>query len=150
MNLTLGQAAKHAKRAKGTLSNALKSGALSGEKIIKNGREAWQIEPAELKRWMDFNPIQVSKEFQNTTHNKNEENHLKTNELLAKLEVAEKRCADLEKSSAEAAVQAGKTIDDLRTRLDQESEERRKLTAMLTDQRMRRKGFWARLVGAYC
>ena len=149
MNLTLGQAAKHAKRAKGTLSNALKNGALSGEKIIKNGREAWQIAPAELKRWMDSNPIQVSKEVQNTTHNKNEENHLKTNEFRAKFEAAEKRCADLEKSSAEAAAQADKTIDDLRQRLDKEGEERRQLTAMLTDQRgEKRKGFLARLVGA--
>ena len=37
------------------------------------------------------------------------------------------------------------TIDDLRSRLDTEGEERRKLTAMLTDQRP--KGFWARLRG---
>lgn len=35
--------------------------------------------------------------------------------------------------------------DDLRQRLDAESEERRKLTAMITDQRP--KGFWARLMG---
>ena len=40
--------------------------------------------------------------------------------------------------------------DDLRSRLDAESEERRKLTAMLTDQRRGPeppRGIWARLTG---
>ena len=50
-------------------------------------------------------------------------------------------------AARQLAAERQKTIDDLRTRLDQESEERRQLTAMLTDQRTKRKGFWARLVG---
>ena len=53
MKLTLGQAAKTAKRSKGTLSKALNSGGISAEKDDK-GR--WQIDPSELSRWMSANP----------------------------------------------------------------------------------------------
>mgnify|MGYP003632821192 CR=1 FL=1 len=54
MKLTLGQAAKTAKRSKGTLSKALNSGGISAEKDDK-GR--WQIDPSELSRWMSANPF---------------------------------------------------------------------------------------------
>ena len=146
MKLTLGQAAKHARRAKGTLSNALKNGSLSGDKIVKNGRDTWQIEAAELQRWIDSNPIQNDKEVQNTTPENYDKIDIKTNTLQAKLDAAEQRYNDLEKSSAEAAATAARTIEDLRERLDREAEERRQATAMLTDSRASR-GFWARLTG---
>jgi C4-type Zn-finger protein len=62
-------------------------------------------------------------------------------EMVLKLAMAEK-----ERDAAQSlADERAKTIDDLRDRLDKESEERRKMTAMLTDQRPR--GFWSRLTG---
>ena len=64
-------------------------------------------------------------------------------EMQAKLDAAERLAAERER-----------TIEDLRRRLDVEGEERRKLTAMLTDQRTAPeptpeppRGFWARLRG---
>ena len=66
---------------------------------------------------------------------------IKDNVLQVKLEVMEQRFSD-----------AQATIDDLRTRLDTESAERRQLTAQITDQRQQpepqKRGFWARLVRA--
>ena len=61
--------------------------------------------------------------------------------LQVKLEAMEQRFND-----------AQATIEDLRTRLDAESVERRQLTAQVTDQREKapeppRKGFWSRFVG---
>ncbi|WP_143092524.1 helix-turn-helix domain-containing protein, partial [Sulfitobacter brevis] len=64
MKLTLGLAAKHAGRAKGTLSKALNNGQISAE---KDGKGRWQIDPSELQRWIDANPLQNSTENQGTT-----------------------------------------------------------------------------------
>ena len=64
MKLTLGQAAKTAKRSKGTLSKALNSGGISAEKDDK-GR--WQIDPSELSRWMSANPFPNSPQNQSET-----------------------------------------------------------------------------------
>lgn len=47
MKLTLGQAAKTAGVSKGTISNALKSGRMSGQ---KNAKGQYEIDPAELDR----------------------------------------------------------------------------------------------------
>jgi hypothetical protein len=63
-----------------------------------------------------------------------------TRELQARLEAAERRIADKDD-----------VIADLRRRLDAEGEERRRLTALLTDQRAGERskaptdGLWARL-----
>jgi hypothetical protein len=64
MKLTLGQAAKHAGRAKGTMSKALTNGQISAEKDDK-GR--WQVDPSELQRWMDANPLPNTLKNQDTT-----------------------------------------------------------------------------------
>ena len=69
------------------------------------------------------------------------ETAIKDSVLQAKLEVMEQRFTD-----------AQATIEDLRTRLDTESAERRQLTAQITDQRQqpepRKRGFWARFIGS--
>ena len=129
---TLGTAAKATGKSKSTILRAIRDGKLSAS---KNVHGVYQIEPAELHR---VYPAQVAQRSNDTlrTPLKNTD---ETGVLQAELDAARQLAAERQK-----------TIDDLRTRLDQESEERRKLTAMLTDQRMRRKGFWARLVGAYC
>jgi hypothetical protein len=64
MKLTLGQASKHASRAKGTMSKALQNGLISAEKDDK-GR--WQIDPSELQRWMDANPLLNASENHDAT-----------------------------------------------------------------------------------
>lgn len=70
-----------------------------------------------------------------------DETPIKDSVLQAKLELMEERFED-----------AQATIEDLRTRLDQESAERRQLTAQLTDQRTQpeaRKGFMARVAAVF-
>ena len=64
--------------------------------------------------------------------------------LKAELEAARK----LAKNAIGAGASKDETIRDLRDRLDKEGEERRQLTAMLTDQRTKRKGLFARLVNS--
>ena len=61
--------------------------------------------------------------------------------LRVKLEAAEQALEERDRELRHRE----ETISDLRDRLDREGEERRKLTAMLTDQRTPPKGFWARL-----
>lgn len=145
MKLTLGQAAKAAKRSKGTLSKALTSGHISAQKDEK-GR--WQIDPSELSRWMDANP------FPNGTENR-EATQEKTPDSGA-LEVEVKMLREqLEVLGSERDRERGQLVDqieDLRARLDGAEAERARLNALLTDQRERpdahaRRGWLARLIG---
>ena len=55
--------------------------------------------------------------------------------LQRELEVRDEKISALEKERDRERRDAQTTIDDLRRRLDQEAEERRRLTLMLTDQR---------------
>ncbi len=112
MIFTLGQAANEAGKAKATLLNAIKKGRLSA---IKNDKGFWDIDAAELHR---VYPKQSS-----TT--KNEQGQTQSNsEVLA----AQNELLRLQLEREKEAV------TDLRKRLDNESEERRKLTMMLTSQ----------------
>ena len=132
-NLTAGEAAKLVGKSVPTITRAIKSGKLSAEPRKPRG---WIIEPSELFR--AFKPV---------THETNGngtmlegETPIKDSVLQVKLDVMEERLKD-----------ALATNEDLRTRLDTESAERRQLTAQLTDQRRQpeapKRGFWARLVG---
>lgn len=134
MKLTLGQAAKHAKKAKGTISNALKNGQLSGEKVIKRGKEAWQIDASELQRWVDSNTPKTIHESHTTTTTEIDQKPIENSVLQAKIEASEQRFED-----------AQKNIEDLRKRLDAEGEERRATQARLEDYTS--KGFFKRLFG---
>jgi hypothetical protein len=90
----------------------------------KNDHGEWDIDPAELHR------LYPQKQPDTVTDNGNIGSHGNTGlvieniEIKAKLDAAEQRIRDKDA-----------VIDDLRTRLDAEAEERRKLTAILTDQR---------------
>ena len=112
--LSANRAAKEAGVAKKTLLEAISSGRLSAE---KNDKGHWSIDTAELFRVFpktDINPASktVSHPSENTTENK---------ALEVEVEVLRERLKDKDDQ-----------IDDLRKRLDAESEERRKLTMMLT------------------
>ncbi|MDD5215386.1 MAG: hypothetical protein PHQ03_07620 [Methylococcales bacterium] len=114
--LTLTQASQTCKKAKATLLDAIKSGRLSAK---KNDKDVWEIDPAELHRVYPY-------QLENATKNANlpHEKPKPTPELI---EV-------LEKERAREREQMQATIDDLRKRLDEEAEERRKLTKLLAHQ----------------
>lgn len=127
---TLGQAAKAAGKSKGTISKAIKDGRLS---IMSREGGSYQIAASELFRVFPRNgSVNVQNERLETPKNDN------LNSVLeVELRVLRERLTDKDD-----------IIRDLRERLDTEGEERRKLTALLTDQRQtENRGFWARLLG---
>ena len=128
-SITAGEAAKLVGKSVPTITRAIKSGKLSAKPRKPRG---WIIEPSVL--FSVFDP--VTDETNNNATTLVDETPIKDSVLQAKLEVMEQRFSD-----------AQATIEDLRTRLDTESAERRQLTAQITDQRQQKRGFWARLVG---
>jgi hypothetical protein len=132
MKLTLGQAAKHAGRAKGTLSKALNNGQISAEKDDK-GR--WQIDPSELQRWMDVNPLQNTKGNQDTTPVETPKTSSGNSALSVEVKMLREQIESMDAERGRERDQLSETIDDLRTRLDGSESERIRLNAILTDQR---------------
>jgi len=132
--VTAGEGAKLVGKSVPTITRAIKNGKLSAKPRKPRG---WVIEKSELFR--AFEP--VTGETNSNTSILVGEIPVKDNVLQVKLEAMEQRFND-----------AQATIEDLRTRLDVESMERRQLTAQITDQRKTaleppRKGFWSRFVG---
>jgi hypothetical protein len=124
MSYTLSQAAKATGKSKATIHRAVQSGKISAVKDEANG--TLRIDPAELHR-----VFPVSQERpQNVS--------LRQGETAAETAETAVLRAQLEQEREERQrerVQLEGTIDDLRRRLDAEGEERRRLTAILTDQR---------------
>lgn len=120
MTMTLNEAAKACRKAKGTVLKAIKDGRLSAPKD-SNGR--YEIDPSELHRVFPVTTINQSEKPPLTTTD-DQENRIEIERLRAELKAAQ----TLSDNMAE-------TVADLRERLDREGEERRQLTAMLTDQR---------------
>ena len=117
---TLGQAAKATGRSKAGILDAIKGGRLSATRDDKN---QWQIDPAELHR---VYPLLV----QPNVKSEQEQTPLNANGVIhfeEKIGFLERIIGNLESER-----------DDLRRRLDKETEERReaqtKLTALLTHQ----------------
>lgn len=120
MFYTLGQAAKATGISKPTLSRAIKSGRISGQKQPDG---SFLIDPAELHRV--YPPVSVTDNDNGSL--KQSETQSNPNALQAQLDVLRE-----ERERERQQLQA--TIDDLRERLDKEAEERRRLTLMLTHQ----------------
>ena len=125
---TLNQAAKACHKSKSAILEAIRSGRLSAGRDDKN---QWQIDPAELFR---VYPTRTSTEpLYQVDHHQPEptptpsDNHPTTAMMLDKI-------TSIEVERERERKQLQNTIDDLRRRLDQESEERRKLTMLLTHQ----------------
>ena len=141
MVLSLNRAAKQGSVAKTTLQRALENGEISA---TKNGKGHWQIEESEFGRWLgarSTEQTETSSKIQHGTPIGTSEKTTNSSALEAEVNLLRERLSDKDD-----------VIADLRTRLDVEGEERRKLTAMLTDQRNSqtsepKKGFWARLRG---
>ena len=126
MKLNKSQAARHAGVSRTTLDQHLKKGFVSGD---KDDRGRTVIDISELERaYASAVNTDTSSDVQPAQNDTSTDTHVR----LARAEAVN------EQLEAER--------DDLRRRLDQESEERRKLTAMLTDQR-ERKSVWQRLFG---
>jgi predicted site-specific integrase-resolvase len=126
----LTEAAKLTGKDKATIHRALKSGKLSCT-LSDSGER--QIDPAELGRVF---PIRSQDEVARTGDS-GKRNYTqstgKVAEIKAQLEAERMKIAHLQERLADR----DNVIDDLRSRLDLEGEERRKLTAILTDQRER-------------
>jgi hypothetical protein len=145
MSLSAKQAADAVGITKQGIIKAIKEGKISAEKR-QNGQ--WDIQPVELFRV--YQPIKkVDSEPTNRnntelTHKVDTSSPLKILELELKLESAYKEIEMLKTDK-----------EDYKNRLDSESEERRKLTMILSDMREKplqkpteaSKGFWASLLG---
>ena len=125
MKLTLGQAAKHVGCSKPTLSRAIKAGRLSAERR-EDG--SYSIDPAELQRYADAAEHRLARSGNDNPHETGTLTRSTTPSATSVLQAQlDGLRGELEQVSSER--------DDLRRRLDMEAEERRKLTALLTDQR---------------
>lgn len=118
---SLGEAAKATGKSKATISNAIKTGRLSVHEKTESG---YRIAASELFRAFPPNVQSNGQTEQTRTQEPNGLNRGLEREIELLREERER-----ERQQFEA------TIDDLRRRLDAEGEERRRVTAILTDQR---------------
>ena len=129
MAYTLTQAAEATGKSKSTIFRAIQSGKLSATRDELT--QGWLIEPAELHRLYpqaDHGTANATP----VTH------HAMPHEMAAlrrEIEIRDELLAKEQREREAERRNAEETIDDLRRRLDAEGEERRKLTAILTDQR---------------
>jgi hypothetical protein len=125
MGYTLGTAAKATGKSRTSILRAIERGKISAE---KNVHGEWNIDPSELHRV--YPPKQTGNGEDNSTDATavNSDLLIENRELTARLEAADQRTKD-----------ALDQVNDLRLRLDQSEDERRRtqaqLTALLTDQR---------------
>lgn len=148
--LSLREAAAATGRRKQTLLKAIQDGRLSAS---RNDKGEWRIQAAELFR--AYPPGAVDGQENRPPQRQEPVNGGRLAGWLPPEEAAKLRTR-LEMTEAERERErqaARETIDDLRRRLDQEGEERRRLTLLLTDQRGREpqaeppRGLWRRLFG---
>lgn len=125
MVYTLGEAAKATGFSKPTLSRAIKSGKLSAHRL-EDG--SYQIDPAELGRWND-----------SSGHRNRDVKRLATPEDNGGTQGEPERAREREAERAELATlralvsRMDDEVKDLRSRLDAEAEERRRLVSMLIE-----------------
>ena len=117
MFFSLGQAAKECGKSKATISKYIKNGKLSAS-LQDNGR--YRIDASELFRVFPKSEQETVKNEQSQTPKINSVN----SQLETEVELLRERLTD-----------KNDVINDLRKRLDDENEERRKLTMMITDMR---------------
>lgn len=129
MQYTAGDAAKATGKNIATITRAIKSGKISAS---KDESGAWRIEPSELHRVFPPLTQELRKQQTQDSATPAQEPNLSNDTLLREeLATLRERVSSQDQLLADRADQ----IADLRTRLDREGEERRKLAALLTDQR---------------
>jgi hypothetical protein len=124
--LNLNEAAKLCHKSKSTVLEAIRTGRLSASRNEKN---EWQIDPAELFR---VYPYTIQNE-QSNSKKVERENRNRTDENLKEILENERKEREREREQMQT------TIDDLRKRLDEEAQERRNLTKLLTHQTEKKK-----------
>lgn len=117
---TLGEAAKAIGFSKSTLSRAIKTGKLSAHRL-EDG--SYQIDLSELERWDKYNG-----------HRNGQAKRIATPEDNGRAE--QRRAGEVETLRALVARMEDE-VNDLRSRLDAEAEERRKLVAILVNDQHR-------------
>lgn len=135
MPYTLGEAAKHTGLSKPTLQRAIKSGKLSAS---RNEDGSYSIDPAELER-----AYPIAERSSNATGNmKRSETPIESGALQVEVALLREKLTSASIEREREREQLNRQIEDLQRRLDAEAEarrvegeERRKLTAILTDQR---------------
>ncbi|MHB0704097.1 MerR family transcriptional regulator [Roseomonas mucosa] len=132
MKYTIGTAAKATGKSKSTISRDIKEGKLSADKR-EDG--SYSIDPSELIRVYqeEFNPNRSATPQENDTQHPI--SAFETGGLQSEVERLREQLQGVHTERDRERRQLTDQIDDLRRRLDQEGEERRKLTAILTDQR---------------
>lgn len=131
MPYTLKQAAEATSKSKPTILRAIQRGKISAQ---KDADGEWRIEPAELHRV--YPPVAGSGTHTVVDVMGEREGELRA--LRREMEVRDEKLAAVEGERERERQLMQDTIDDLRRRLDTEAEERRKLVALLTDQRSRK------------
>ena len=128
MQYTAGQAAKAVGKNIATITRAIKSGKISAS---KDDGGAWCIDPAELHRVFPIVPQDLrNSEMQRNATPTQEAIAGAENTLLQEVAILRERVRSQEALLSDRADQ----IADLRSRLDKEGDERRRLAAVLTDQ----------------
>ena len=136
--LNLNEAAKICHKSKSTVLKSIRTGRLSA---IRNDKNEWQIDPAELFRVYPYkienekseqpNSKKSEQENRNRTDKKPQSNNENLKEIL-EIERAERKIEQLERERERKQLE--ETIAKLWQRLEAEAEERQKLTKLITHQ----------------
>lgn len=132
MPYSLKQAAEATGKTKPTILRAIQTSKISAARHPVTG--AWQIEPAELHRIYPALAASVAQQ-NNSERLAQDETGSEIALLRRELQLKDEHLGALREERQRERAQFEGTIDDLRRRLDAEGEERRRLTAILTDQR---------------
>ena len=141
MGYSLAEAARASGKSKMTIQRAIKGGKISAS---RNEDGSYDIDPAELHRTF---PV-VSGDDPNTGNTGYDDTPSDVKMLQLEIKVRDEKIASLQAERERERKIFQDDVDDLRHRLDQSEEERRKtqaqLTALLTDQRpvTRRRKWW--------
>ncbi len=144
MLFSLRQAANKVGKDKSTIHRAIKSGKLSATRKSKSS--PWEIDPAELHRVFPKPSHGTAKRDtagQSATHSPAPEIQALQRDVAER----DRQIEQLETERRRERDTLKETIDDLRSRLDKENEERRKLTHLLTDQTHLTGSIWSKLFG---
>jgi hypothetical protein len=128
MSYTIGTAARATGKAKSTISRDVKSGRISGQKQLDG---SYLIDPSELHRV--YPPVAFDNSSGDSGSNDSQP-------LTMGAETALLRQDNMR--LFEQVEMLRDERDDLRRRLDTEAEERRRLTLIVTDQRVKRWRWW--------
>src|SRR5712691_5744553 len=121
---------------------SIRTGKISG---TKDAHGQWLVEPAELLRvYTKVGPVDANQSKQVDDSSSND-----ANSLQAEIKSLREKLSVLEVERGREREQLSSQIEDLRKRLDDESTERRQLSALLTHQQAEQKGrgLWKRLFG---